>query len=102
MSTKTFDEVVDELGVRHRSRTALWRLVEGGDAAIPALRRGLAHANPAVRRGCCEVLDLYGDDAAAEDLLRLVDDPDPDVRWMAAHALVCERCKSDDHWAKRA
>jgi HEAT repeat protein len=59
------------------------------------------HPNPAVRRGCCEFLDLHWDEEAATDMLELLSDPEPEVRWMAAHALNCERCKNET-WAKRA
>jgi len=100
MASHTPDEVVDALGVPHRSRAAFWRLVALGPAAAAAVRRGLAHDNAAVRRGCCEVLDLQWDDAAGPDVAALLVDPDPDVRWMAAHALTCQRCKVDT-WSKR-
>jgi hypothetical protein len=100
MVALTLDEVVDALGVEHRSRAALWRLVAAGADAIPTVTRGLTSSNPGVRRGCCEFLDLYWDADAAKAMLPLLEDPDPDVRWMAAHALSCERCKGD-HWAKR-
>jgi len=67
---------------------------------VPAVKDGLSHANPRVRRGCCEFLDLYWDDDTAQSVVALLDDPDPDVQWMAAHALSCERCKNET-WAKR-
>jgi len=101
MATKSLDEVVSDLGVEHRSRAALWTLVAAGPAARPAVRRGLHDPVPAVRRGCCEYLDLYWDDDVAAHLVSLLSDPDPGVSWMAGHALSCERCKQDDSWAKR-
>jgi hypothetical protein len=94
-------EVVEALGVEHRSRAAYWRLVEIGAPAIPAVRVGLRSENPAVRRGCCEFLDLYWDEDAVPEVQALLADPEPEVRWMAAHALICERCKNDT-WEKRA
>ena len=94
------DDVVDALGVAHLSRAAFWRLVALGADAVPAVKRGLEHPNPAVRRGCCEYLDLFWDEATASVVTALLADPDPDVRWMAAHALSCDRCKNDT-WAKR-
>jgi hypothetical protein len=100
METLPLDDVVEALGVRHLARAALWRLVAVGADAILAVKRGLASSNPGVRRGCCEFLDLYWDEDAAKGMLPLLEDADPDVRWMAAHALSCERCKGD-HWAKR-
>jgi hypothetical protein len=102
MATKSFDEVVQDLGVAHRSRAALWALVAAGPAARSAVRRGLTDPVPAVRRGCCEFLDLYyWDDETAHDVIPLLADPDPNVSWMAGHALSCERCKNDNDWAKR-
>jgi hypothetical protein len=98
---KTWDEVVDDLGVAHRSRVALWRLVRSGPAAADAVRRGLTHPNAGVRKGCCEVLDLYWNPDCLDDLVALLDDADGGVRSMAAHALTCERCKKQTHWAKR-
>ena len=101
MATLGVDDVVAALGVPHRSRAAYWRLVALGDAAVPAARAGLRHPLPAVRRGCCEFLDLFGDAASAAELQSLIDDPDADVRWMAVHALRCARCK-DETWEKKA
>jgi hypothetical protein len=95
------DEVVAALGVPHLSRAAFWRLADIGTDATTAVKRGLRSESPAVRRGCCEFLDLHWDDDAAVEMLPLLADSDADVRWMAAHALTCERCKNDT-WAKRA
>jgi hypothetical protein len=100
MLALSLDEVVAALGVEHLSRAALWRLVAAGADATPAVKRGLTNSNPGVRRGCCEFLDLYWDEDAANAMVPLLEDADPDVRWMAGHALSCERCKGD-HWAKR-
>jgi hypothetical protein len=101
MMTQPLHAVVDALGIDHRSRAAYWRLVEVGELAIPAVRAGLRSDDPAVRRSCCEFLDLYWDEDAAIEVESLLADPEPEVRAMAAHALSCERCKTDT-WAKRA
>ena len=98
----SFDEAVAALGVAQHSRAALWKLVAAGQDAVPAVRRGFGSPHAAVRKGCCEFLDLYWDEDAAQEMLCLLDDPDPGVRWMAVHALSCERCKKDYGWAKRA
>ena len=94
------DGVVEALGVAHLSRAAFWRLVAIGPAAKPAVKRGLDSPDAQVRRGCCEFLDLFWDDEVAVAVARLLDDPDEDVRWMAAHALTCDRCKKET-WATR-
>ena len=101
MAMLPLEEVVEALGIAHLSRAAFWRLVAVGTEAAAAVKRGLRSENAAVRRGCCEFLDLYWDDEAASEIVALVADPDAEVRWMAAHALTCERCKKET-WATRA
>jgi hypothetical protein len=96
----TVDEVVEDLAVEHRARAAMWRLVEARGAAIPAVRRGLSHAHPRVREGCCEVLDHSWDEDSVSDLVARLDDEDPRVQRMPAHALECVRCKQPN-WATR-
>jgi len=60
-----------------------------GDAAgRAALRRNLAHADPAVRISAAEFAADVRDPALAADLERLLDDPVLDARIRAAHALV--------------
>ena len=100
MAMLPIDEVVDALGVPHLARAAFWRLAAVGTDAAPAVKRGLRNENAGVRRACCEFLDLYWDDEVAAEMLPLLSDPAAEVRWMAAHALTCERCKKDT-WAKR-
>jgi hypothetical protein len=95
------DKVVAALGTPHHERAALWSLVSRGPEAVEAARRGLQNSSAAVRRGCCEYLDLYGDDEAAAAMIPLLEDTDEQVRWMAAHALACERCKTENTWIKR-
>lgn len=100
LAAKPLDEAVEDLAVEHRARAAMWRLVEARGAAIPAVRGGLSHQSPRVREGCCEVLDHYRDGDSIPDLVARLDDEDPGVRWMAAHALECLRCKKPN-WATR-
>jgi hypothetical protein len=59
MAAKDNDALLEDLAIPHRARAAMWRLVEAQRLALPAIRRGLAHPNPVVRVGCCEVLDHY-------------------------------------------
>lgn len=95
------EEVVAALGTPHHARAALWTLVAAGPEAVEAVKLGLQSSNAAVRRGCCEYLDLYGDEEAAQAMIPLLEDSDDQVRWMAAHALTCERCKTEYTWIKR-
>lgn len=75
---------------RQRAKRHLWGC---GPRALPALRRGLDHPDPNVRRVCVNLLDHFVDDAAVPDLVAAVDDPDPTVAARALHALACDACK---------
>jgi hypothetical protein len=86
---------VERLAIPHHQREAMWHLVLSGPPALDAVRAGLAHDDPAVRRGCTDVLDHLVDDAALEDLVAMVDDDDAGVRVRALHALACDRCKEN-------
>jgi len=86
---------VERLAVPHHQREAMWHLVLSGPAALDAVRAGLAHDDPAVRRGCTDVLDHLVDDDALEDLVAMVTDDDAEVRVRALHALACDRCKEN-------
>ena len=62
---------------------------------VDLLILGLQHDNPRVRYECAHMLDTYDDGRAVGALSRLLHDPVPRVRRMAAiHALVCDACKS--------
>jgi hypothetical protein len=88
-----YQRLVEDVGVKHRAKDALRQLMAAGPRAVPALRRGLRHPNPAVRVGCCVVLDHYLDEAAIPDLLANLTHDDAQVRAWALHALACDRCK---------
>nr|WP_229913948.1 HEAT repeat domain-containing protein [Streptomyces capitiformicae] len=59
------------------------------------MRPGLRDENPAVREGCCRLLDHLVDTDSMDELITMADDPDARVRIAAFHALSCDRCKSD-------
>ncbi|RIK44849.1 MAG: hypothetical protein DCC55_01210 [Chloroflexi bacterium] len=84
---------VEELGIPYRAREALRQLMAAGPLATPAVRQGLHHSNPAVRVGCCKVLDHYLDESALPELVENLDHPDEEVRAWALHALACDKCK---------
>jgi HEAT repeat protein len=88
-----YDSFVEHLGVEHRWRPASRHLIDAGNAALPAVRRGLRSTNPAVRVRCVNVLDHIADESSFEDLVDLLDDHDPDVVARALHALACDKCK---------
>lgn len=84
---------VNMLSVPHRAGEALKRLMAAGQAATAVVREGLHHADPAVRVGCCKVLDHFMDEAAVPELIENLDHPDEQVRCWAMHALACDKCK---------
>ncbi len=88
-----FAGLVESLGVEHRAKDALRRLMAAGSRATPALRRGLLHPSAAVRVGCCKVLDHHLDEAAVPELIANLRHEDESVREWAMHALACARCK---------
>ena len=88
-------ELVDALAIPHRAKAAFWRLMELGPAVAPVVQAGLKHDHPSVRAHCCQYFDHYLTPKAYPDLLACLEDPDPDVRWHARHALDCVRCKGD-------
>src|SRR4029453_17321592 len=88
-----YDQLVEDLAVEHRHKAALRRLLAAGMLATPALRRGLRHASPDVRVGCCIVLDHFMDEAALPDLIENLRHESARVRGWALHALACDRCK---------
>jgi hypothetical protein len=70
-------------------------LVERGtlEPVVELVERGLGHPNARVRFACAHALDWLGDDRCVPALSRLLSDPAPRVRWVALHALQCDRCK---------
>lgn len=84
---------VNWLAVPHRAGEALRRLMAAGSAATAVVREGLHHADPAVRVGCCKVLDHFMDEAAVPALIANLTHPDEAVRCWAMHALACDKCK---------
>ncbi|MEU6147949.1 HEAT repeat domain-containing protein [Streptomyces sp. NPDC047081] len=91
----TNESLVDALGSEPRRPDAFRELMRRGPEAVPDIRRGLAHPVPKVREECCRLLDQLLVPEAVDDLIAMVDDPDPGVRVAALHALSCDRCKPD-------
>jgi hypothetical protein len=88
-----YERLVEDLGVKHRAKDASRQLMFARSLAARALRRGLRHSNPAVRVGCCVILDHHLDEAAIPDLIANLAHDDEQVRAWALHALACVRCK---------
>jgi len=92
----SYERWVEDLAVEHRAQGALRQLMAAGSSATPALRRGLRHSDPAVRVGCCKVLDHFLDDAALPELIDNLTHDHEWVRAWALHALACDRCKEGE------
>jgi HEAT repeat protein len=85
--------LVSCLGDPHRAVAAYHELLRRGTDAVGAIRAGLQHENPAVREGCCRLIDHLVDTDSMDQLIAMADDPDARVRIAAFHALACDRCK---------
>lgn len=87
---------VELLGVRDWRvvRAAKDALAGAGAGGVAAALAGLSHANPRIRGGAADFLDHHADDRCVAKLAELaLHDPIPYVRRIAAHALMCQRCK---------
>ena len=91
-----FDGWVAQLANSERRQRSKIYLREAGTRAVPAVRRGMHHPKPIVRRLCASLLDHLADEAAVVDLVRALDDDDPEVLKRALHALACDRCKENE------
>jgi hypothetical protein len=89
------EALVSCLGDPQRAAAAYRELMQRGAGAVGAIRAGLQHENPAVRKGCCRLLDHLVDADSMGDLIAMIDDPDARVRTAAFHTLACDRCKGD-------
>ena len=90
-----YDGWVAQLGSDRRRALAKGHLLRAGARAVPAIRRGLDHPKPIVRRACVNLLDHLVDEGSVADLVAALDDPDPDVKRRALHALACDQCKEN-------
>ena len=103
-----FDGWVALLAVSTRRQAARRHLMGIGARAVPAIRRGVHHDDPVVRRACVSMLDQLLDDDAIPDLIAALDDSDAEVVGRALHSLACDACTkgscrpSDDLWVGRA
>ncbi len=87
------DELVQQLGIAHRHKYALQRLMRLAEEASDAVRAGLLDENMMIRVGCCKVLDHHLDEAALPLLIENLEHQSAEVRLWAIHALACDRCK---------
>jgi HEAT repeat protein len=103
-----YDGWVAQLRVTSCRQRAKHHLLASGAAVLPALRRGLRHPDPLVRRQCVRIFDQLVDEASLAELVMALDDTDAIVRASALHALACDRCKQgacrpgEDLWVPKA
>ena len=87
--------LIETFAIPHHAKNVFWRLIAVGRDALPAARAGLHHPNADVRAWCCRYLDHFVDSASLDELVGMLDDPDPEVRKWTLHALSCDRCKEN-------
>jgi HEAT repeat protein len=87
--------LIEELSFPHRASAAYTALMARGEAATPAIVRGLQHRSADARYHCCRLLDQLLTSDALGPLIGMLDDPDERVRYTALHSLSCDRCKDD-------
>jgi hypothetical protein len=94
LADRSDERVVGALGSAARTSAAYRHLLARGREAVPAIRAGLRHRDPAVREQCCRLLDHLLVEDVVEEMIAMLDDPVPAVRVAAVHALSCDRCKT--------
>ncbi len=92
-TTRNFQPLVEQLADPEDWREAFAALEVAGADALPDVCNGLRHTNEDVRYRCAKFMDHHADDAAIGRLVLALYDPKRKVRWMATHALGCQRCK---------
>jgi HEAT repeat protein len=88
------EELVAEFAYGQNRMPAFLALYSRGAEALPAVRRGLQHANWHIRHWSAILADNFADDETLRALTSLLHDPRAEVRVWAVHSLSCERCKN--------
>ena len=70
---------------KHGTRNAL---VNMGKPIIPYMHKLLASKNDLIRKESAKVVELIADTKSIPFLINLLNDADPDIRWIAAEGLV--------------
>jgi HEAT repeat protein len=83
-------ELLDDLGSKNGMvrKTARETLEQMGGPAAPRLRELLASPHKRVRWEALKTLGTIGDRGSLEQFVALLDDPDADLRWLAATGLI--------------
>ena len=87
----------DLLSAKPGTRPSEQRGKKVSEQKLEAMIWGLSHDKPVVVRWqCLQLLDAHPDHRAVPDILGLLNDPVPRVRWNAIHALECDACKAGE------
>ena len=87
----------DLLSAKPGTRPSEQRGKKVSEQKLEALIWGLSHDKPVVVRWqCLQLLDAHPDHRAVPEILNLLNDPVPRVRWHALHALECDVCKAGE------
>jgi hypothetical protein len=86
----TIASLVADLGVSHgmQRRETRQRLIDIGQAAVPALIAALSSPSENVRWEAAKALGEIRDPRAAPALMDALEDTEPGVRWLAEEALI--------------
>jgi hypothetical protein len=91
-----YEALVADLAVPYRAKAAYWSLFNAGWGALEAVQAGLRHESADVRLHCARYFDHYLTPETLDDLIGLLDDPDPGVKCAILHTFACDRCKEGD------
>ncbi|MEJ2447954.1 MAG: HEAT repeat domain-containing protein [Anaerolineales bacterium] len=84
------EDLIEDLGENtfHERHQARLQLVERGKESIPALLDGLGSSNRHVRWGAVQALRELQEPSTAPDLVEMLKDDDPGIRWTARDSLI--------------
>jgi len=88
-----YDGWIEMLAIPYVAKRAYHHLILS-PRAVPAVKRGLSHADDTVRAYCCKILDRLADEDSYDPLIGMLQDKSPAARAEALHALACDRCKA--------
>lgn len=75
----------EDYTLKHNARLTL---VKMGKKIIPQLHKQLSSSNGLLRKEVAKVVEMVGDRRSIPYLITLLDDPDFDIRWIAAEGLI--------------
>jgi len=84
------EDLIEDLGENtfHERHQARLQLVERGKESIPALLDALGSPNRHIRWGAVQALREIQEPSTAPDLVEMLKDDDPGIRWTARDSLI--------------